>query len=733
MTRTLPKFSLQRAENLLPQHKWRELISGLITELDGLLPSPEDEFKASSDSIKDFVDLYLAEAARGILAAANTGDSRKNIKAEDYALQIKVLELARRMSQSSVPLSEVTLLNLAVVCQDDTTRGIARGIIGHSLSSGTDVAAAFMSSAEPILSTPFGEGQDPSSFLTIRLNLIKILNALLRCGADLPSLVLGKALYRSLGYCYHTVLDAVAHTYSATGIRPNEVGPSFRWQIPWMEVKVGILDATHGLIEHAQQAAKAEEEARHKIFDILLAMIDDSPKKPQSSHTIWFGNVPLLVDYQHVHHLKERLSELAGLDETVVELVIPSLDGLINSHAPGDSDAVGALIILLREVSHTTAPPVAPPVIKVENVDKGKGKGKAVVEEEPEVDHELDLAVTQVLDIFPDENPSFVKAALQDPTMGRSPEALIAALLESNLPPHLASLRDGPPQQPTQSSQATSSQPPAQFERRNIFDDDEMDFSRLRIGGTKSGDADALINDRSFIEEMKADILRRAQEQQGESDDEGPARPMPRRDIAFEDELDDELAKPTFKLASVDGEESDEGDSGEGEDEDAPPEKKESPEDILARAYIRDPKLFERDPGTRRSKARADLKAETGMGDEQIEGWKIMLERNPRKDKILEKYDPAFNPASNRERPVQQTHDHHVHGGNDRGRGGRGRGQGQGQERGRGRGRGGGRGGPPQGDGPGSSRSDRARKEKSKTSMRQGGHDKKLTRGGGPS
>jgi activating signal cointegrator complex subunit 2 len=67
---------------------------------------------------------------------------------------------------------------------------------------------------------------------------------------------------------------------------------------------------------------------------------------------------------------------------------------------------------------------------------------------------------------------------------------------------------------------------------------------------------------------------------------------------------------------------------------------------VLELAYIENPKLFDRDSGTRRSKARADLKAKTGMlkasltdaylhyspgwGDEQIEGWKIMLERNVR-------------------------------------------------------------------------------------------------------
>ncbi|KAG8953747.1 hypothetical protein FRC04_001952 [Tulasnella sp. 424] len=714
MTRTLPKFSLHRAENLLPQQKWKELVSGLIAELDGLLRCPEDEFKASAANVKDFIDLYLAEAARGILAATNiAGSGKKNIKGADHAIQTRVFELARRMSQSSIPLSEVTLLNLAVVCQDDHTRAIARSIIDYSSSSGVDLAAVISSSLQPILSAPFGDGQDPSSFLTVRLNLIKILNALLRCEANLPLLVTGKALYRSLGYCYHTALDTVAHNYSAAGIRPNEVGPSFKWQLSWMEAKVGILDVFHGLLERGLEAAQSSEDVRHKIFDILLAMIDDAPKKPQSPNTIWFSNVPLLVDYQHVHHLKERLGELAGWDDATVELVIHSLDGLIDSHSPKGSDDVGALIILLRDVPHAAAVPV----IKVEKVDKGKGKA-VVQEEEPEDDHELDLAVTQVLDILPDESPGFVKAALQDPTIGKSAEALIAALLESNLPPHLASLRNGTPQQP-----AAAAQTPPQFERRNIFDDEEMDFSKLRIGGTKSGDADTLLSDRSFLDEMKADILRRAQEQQDDSEEEGGGGV--RRDIAFEDELDDALAKPTFRLADAAGEESEEGDSEDGEDEGAPPAKKESAEDILARAYIRDPKLFEKDAATRRSKARADLKAETGMADEQIEGWRTMLERNPRKDKILEKYDTTFNPPSNREQPVQQSLDHHPHGGSERGRGGRGRGPG------RGRGRGGGRGGPPPGEGQSSSR-DRARKEKSKSSMRQGGHDKKLARGGGP-
>lgn len=60
-----------------------------------------------------------------------------------------------------------------------------------------------------------------------------------------------------------------------------------------------------------------------------------------------------------------------------------------------------------------------------------------------------------------------------------------------------------------------------------------------------------------------------------------------------------------------DGEDTEE-EEGEDEDEDGA-EELQTPETIVELAYLRDPKLFDRDAATRRSKARADLKAQTGM------------------------------------------------------------------------------------------------------------------------
>jgi activating signal cointegrator complex subunit 2 len=138
-----------------------------------------------------------------------------------------------------------------------------------------------------------------------------------------------------------------------------------------------------------------------------------------------------------------------------------------------------------------------------------------------------------------------------------------------------------------------------------------------------SGDASIVLQDKSEIERMKANILRRVEEFSDEDEE------------SDRDDYDEgEIVK--VKLGG-DGEESDE-ETGERSARDV--------EAILELAYIADPKQFDRDVQTRRSQARMKLRAQTGrilcsrcglihslcllVGwvDEQIEGWRVMLERN---------------------------------------------------------------------------------------------------------
>lgn len=118
---------------------------------------------------------------------------------------------------------------------------------------------------------------------------------------------------------------------------------------------------------------------------------------------------------------------------------------------------------------------------------------------------------------------------------------------------------------------------------------------------------------------MKADILRRAEAiiEEDEEDEEdvraipgatdAPGQASSER-VVFspEDELE-EVEAPKIKVMG-DGEETSESDT-EAEDG---AEEKVTPETLLELAWIRDPKLFDRNAATRRSKGREQLRKDTG-------------------------------------------------------------------------------------------------------------------------
>lgn len=115
---------------------------------------------------------------------------------------------------------------------------------------------------------------------------------------------------------------------------------------------------------------------------------------------------------------------------------------------------------------------------------------------------------------------------------------------------------------------------------------------------------------------MKADILRRAEaisdDEEDEDDQDKPSQGTKWEDKeglrppTDEEEDDVDLAK--VKITG-DGEAS----GDEEEDEEIDGGVPQNPETILELAYLRDPKLFDRDAITRRSKARSDLKTQTGI------------------------------------------------------------------------------------------------------------------------
>ncbi|KAJ7485495.1 hypothetical protein FB451DRAFT_1337644 [Mycena latifolia] len=503
----------------------------------------------------------------------------------------------------------------------------------------------------------------------------------------------------ALAKAYDAGLSTIAHSYG--GLSVSDSRESDEWERSWVETKVSLVDAFHIVLRSllddmssSSGAALAVEADR--TFDIIFTLLGlPSSSQPDADQTP-FLNRSLLADYQQTYDLSRTLaSSLRHAEEkdARVDLLESTLQSL-NSSSEKDP---GVLKILLRSSG------IAP---GVDNLGRGytrkpstKGKGKdvsppaATAVEDPE----LDVNVTQVLDVLPEHAPEYIRALLLHPSYS-TPEQVVEALLEGTAPSE-EGLQSAPP----------STDELASYVRRNVYDDDAMDLSHLRVG--KKTDHESVLRDRTFIEQMKADILRRAEaisddeEEEEDAEDKDGAGKGKMKEHADDGDLDIDAAHIHVKVAG-DGEESG-GEDGDAEDD----------EEALT---------FDRDAQTRRGKPRADLKTQTGWSDEQLEGWRIMLERNPKKDKILQKHEFAGN---QNQIVLDSQGASSSSGGPQRG-GGRGRGGRGGRGGGRGRGGGG-------GDDAAATARERAWKDKSKASRsnhnRKRGHDKKMARAGGPS
>ncbi|KAI9768782.1 MAG: hypothetical protein M1835_006813 [Candelina submexicana] len=283
--------------------------------------------------------------------------------------------------------------------------------------------------------------------------------------------------------------------------------------------------------------------------------------------------------------------------------------------------------------------------------------------------HRMSL-VTQVQDLFPDLGSGFVVKLLDE--YSDDVEQVTAHLLEDSLPENLrqtdrkAEISHTEPHNANHILDlAPRSTPPLLPSRRNVFDNDDfdqlaIDSSKLHIGRKNATQtADSILSDRSSAPNKAAILSALAA---FDSDD---------------DERDD-----TYDAEDVGGT-VDSARPGTDEMDTDPGDKN---DEALFSAYRLDARVFERDPTTRRSRAREALKSETGMTDEAIEGWAVMLGRDPRRGRRLEAKFATFVGgqtalASTRYRESPATsgaEDEDGGGGNRGGRGGRGRGRGRG-------------------------------------------------------
>jgi activating signal cointegrator complex subunit 2 len=260
--------------------------------------------------------------------------------------------------------------------------------------------------------------------------------------------------------------------------------------------------------------------------------------------------------------------------------------------------------------------------------------------------HKMSL-ITQIRDLFPDLGEGYVVRLLDH--YADSVETVVAHLLEGSLPPDLEALDRTKPlpdrsllnhdvMEPHHTPPQLYSPQPGFARNIDLEDDEIIQAARSAAGGQNKkllfgranidSTADTILANRSQHAVNKAAIL----------------------SALANFDYDDDERDDTYDVADVGGTV----DSGmgtgtldiEGEQEKrsrlgavATGDGDKDTMDLdmtLYRLWKSNPAQFARDSTTRRSQSRTTLKHETGMTDEAIEGWAVMLQRDVKKQTRLE-------------------------------------------------------------------------------------------------
>lgn len=277
--------------------------------------------------------------------------------------------------------------------------------------------------------------------------------------------------------------------------------------------------------------------------------------------------------------------------------------------------------------------------------------------------------IAQIASVLPDTPVEDIRrlltsAALEQVADEQKVERVISMLLEGDLPPAEDFTKVQSSDEETRKTQEDSS-PPKQSAfasiRRNIFTD-SLDTSRIHRGKQD------FKNDTFLPSELRASILAAAERQAQESDEDEEEEENAAYD-AFAGVDEDGEALATVKVKDDVSEESgldeEEGDMAPARQRPGSSAQNASatssapslgqtgvPKDLerlYITTYTKDATVFSHE--ARKAPARTDLKKKIAalrlpqsIADEQIEGWARMLERNPKKDKILERFhDQQFS------------------------------------------------------------------------------------------
>ncbi|KAI8144196.1 hypothetical protein BJV82DRAFT_608644 [Fennellomyces sp. T-0311] len=413
-----------------------------------------------------------------------------------------------------------------------------------------------------------------------------------------------EALTSAVGSADELILDAVQKCYNGSLAKADKGATLYRIKHALIATWDHIIGALY--FEPLESGSKDADELMEAFYEKLLNWISDSNVE-QPRHCL--VDAPLIMDW------------------IVTCSIVDKIDGINKKVFNGDEGRL-ELKLWIEQIRDMA-------IVDTKTTVKGRGKKEqpSIVTQPVDIPSQDAAAnidevanISQIHDLFPDLGEGFVRACLAH--NNNDVEVVIMQLLDNNLPPALdkldRTLKDVPSPEPA----VTEAKKPSILDsRRNIFDNDEFDLlsrqnitidkSKMHKGARDRGTADTMLDDKSFIQSEKENVLKRIYDM-------------------YEDEYDDqydafnEVSGPV-DLSAVENEEA----------ADVVMKKNKSTDNVeaegdLIHAYVEHRDWFNRT--SRKSKERHVLEQKTGMSAEQIEGWAIMMDRNPRRQRVLDKY-----------------------------------------------------------------------------------------------
>jgi activating signal cointegrator complex subunit 2 len=479
MTLILPSYPSARRRDGLSPAQLSQLNKSIALALRQCIALPDARQDLSS--WKKFVTSYSHDAAFHSLQSLIWG---KDLSKDEGVIRWRTLQLCEKIA-GRIEFSIEMLLDIAIVyarTNISRTRAIFKSATAiNSQSIVSSIAADVVPAFTSLL---VGEGQ---GLYGLRKAAFCVSSFLHSCTEEMTKpFYKSKEFVLALASVYDGGLSDIARTYGGVDhLRTRQDGGTEldEWEGLWLETKVSLIDSFHIVMSallrdmgHAtgQSLLTISEVA----FDLLFALlgVSSSSQNENGPHTAFLDQT-LLADYQHSYNFSELLAT-AMQSETLSTEKDARLDILESTLKSLDSGVAGPGALKLLILSSGLP-------LETQKNSGTKGKGKMtepmVVSPHSFDDPSLDMKVTQVLDIFPDQDVEYIKGLLSSPTLDcrGDPEKVIAGLLEGTVPSP-----DEIRSQKQSRQQVPSPRKPME-ERRNIFDDEELNITQLRMGKKK--------------------------------------------------------------------------------------------------------------------------------------------------------------------------------------------------------------------------------------------------------